>query len=630
MSATRNQFSFTRAAAMMRRVKEQLPSAINSARSKTMKTQTLSERTTCPKTMAGRLTTACATRLLPVLLLLAPTGVVQAQFSCTTNNGAITITGYTGPGGALTIPSAVNGLPVTSIGQYAFSSCTSLTSVTIPKSVTSMGDWAFYYCTSLTSVTIPSSVTSIGEGAFYDCASLTKITIPKSVTRIGNEAFSGCTSLTAITVDPLNSTYASVNGVLFNESQTSLIRYPQRKAGTSYAIPNSVTNIGTEAFYDCTGLTSITIPSSVTSIGNDAFSFCTGLTSVTIPNSVTSIGEWAFYGCTSLTQITIPKSVTGIGNDAFCGCRSVTAITVDALNPIYSSLDGVLFDKSQTALIQYPPGKVGGYTIPSSVTNIFDHAFYLSSLTSVTIPNNVTSIGDFAFYGCGLASVTIPSNVTSIGDMAFCRCHSLTAITVDALNSVYSSVDGALFDKNRTLLIQYPGGEAGSSYSIPNSVSNIGDDAFAGDEHLITVTIPNSVTNIFDQAFWLCPNLTGAYFKGNAPSLNGNSVFSGDNNATIYYLPGTTGWGPTFGGRPTVLWTPQVQTRDASFGVRANRFGFNITGTPSIVVVVEATTNLANPTWSPLATNTLSSGSSYFSDPWWTNYQTRFYRLRWP
>ena len=130
---------------------------------------------------------------------------------------------------------------------------------------------------------------------------------------------------------------------------------------------------------------------------------------------------------------------------------------------------------------------------------------------------------------------------------------------------------------------------------------------------------------------WLyyCTGLAAAYFKGNAPSI-GSQVFDYDNNPTIYYLPGTTGWGTTFGGRPTVLWNPQVQTSGASFGVLTNQFGFNITGTSNLVIVVEACTNLAGPTWSPVGTNTLTGGSSYFSDPLWTNYLSRFYRLRPP
>jgi hypothetical protein len=107
-------------------------------------------------------------------------------------------------------------------------------------------------------------------------------------------------------------------------------------------------------------------------------------------------------------------------------------------------------------------------------------------------------------------------------------------------------------------------------------------------------------------------------------------VFSGGSNATAYYLPGTTGWGTTFGGRPAVLWSPRVQTSSASFGVLTNAFGFTIAGSTNLVVVIEACTNVANPTWSPVGTNTLTGGSSYFSDPQWTNYPARFYRLRSP
>jgi hypothetical protein len=146
---------------------------------------------------------------------------------------------------------------------------------------------------------------------------------------------------------------------------------------------------------------------------------------------------------------------------------------------------------------------------------------------------------------------------------------------------------------------------------------------------LTNITIGNSVTSIDDYAFGGCTRLTAVYFKGNAPSV-GSSAFSGDTNATVYYLSGTTGWATTFVGRPTVLWNPQVQTSGASFGVRTNRFGFTITGTSNLVIVVEACTNLANPIWSSVGTNTLTGGSSYFSDPHWTNYPNRFYRLRSP
>jgi hypothetical protein len=515
--------------------------------------------------------TACAIRLLSVLLLLFLTlpAVVQAQFSYTTENGTITITGYTGPGGAVAIPATINGLPVTRIGDYAFHSLTSLTTITIPNSVTRIGNQAFQFCISLTSVSIPNSVTSIG-----------------------NYAFSSCTSLSSITVDALNSFYSSVDGVLFNKSQTLLIQCPGGKAG-SYTIPNSVTSIGAYAFISCANLASVTIPNSVTSIGDAAFQICASLTSVTIPNSVTSIGVAAFYSCTSLTSVTIPDTVTSIGNGAFVGCTSLTsvalpnsvtsvgngafgsctslnAITVDALNSVYSSVDGVLFNKSQTLLIQYPGGKAGSYTVLNSVSGIGNGAFAsCTSLTSITIPNSVTSIGNGAFSDCtSLTSLTLPSSVTFILEYAFASCTSLTR-----------------------------------------------------------VTLPNSITFIGEGAFYFCTSLTGVYFQGNAPGA-GQGVFSGADNATVYYLPGTTGWGTTFAGRPAVLWNSLVRTNDASFGVRTNRFAFNITGASNLVIVVEASTNLANPSWIPVGTNTLIGGSSYFSDHQWTNYPARFYRLR--
>ena len=172
--------------------------------------------------------------------------------------------------------------------------------------------------------------------------------------------------------------------------------------------------------------------------------------------------------------------------------------------------------------------------------------------------------------------------------------------------------------------------------TIPNSVTNIGNSAFFGCGALTSVTIPGSVTSIGSFAFSGCGNLRSVYFQGNVPRGD-SSVFSNDDDLifpykgpTLYSLPGTTGLGCTFGLLPTVLWNPQAEISGPSFGVRTNHFGFTITGTSNIVVVVEASTDLINPTWSPVRTNTLADGSSYFTDPHWTNYPRRFYRLRSP
>ena len=192
------------------------------------------------------------------------------DFTYTATATEVTITGYTGAGGAVVIPASIGGAPVTAIGELAFSpdyqGIQSITSVTIPNSVTSIGNYAFNGCSGLTSVTIGSEVTSIGGGAFNGCTGLTSITIPNSVTSIGNDAFAVCSSLTSVT------------------------------------IPDSVTSIGDGAFSGCSRLTSVSIPAGVTSIGNDAFSYCSGLTSVTIGSGVTSIGNYAFKGCSGLTH----------------------------------------------------------------------------------------------------------------------------------------------------------------------------------------------------------------------------------------------------------------------------------------------------------------------------------------
>ena len=272
--------------------------------------------------------------------------------------------------GELVIPSTYNGLPVTRIGNSAFSDCTSLTSVTIPDSVTSIGNEAFLGCRNLTSITIPDSVTSIGSSAFRNCTNLTSVTIPDSVTSIGDWAFDNTAYY--------NNSSNWVDGVLYIGNHL----IDAKKINDNYIIKD-----GTK-----------------------------------------TIADIAFYYCTSLTSITIPNSVTSIGYAAFTGCRSLISINVDANNKNYSSVNGVLFNKDKTVLIRYPEGKTDTkYTIPDSVTSVGDSAFYYcTSLTSITIPDSVTSIGDYVFYKCtSLTSVTIPNSVTSIGDSAFYDCYSL-------------------------------------------------------------------------------------------------------------------------------------------------------------------------------------------------------------
>ena len=297
----------------------------------------------------------------------------------------------------------------------------------------------FFDC-KLSSIKLPRSISNIESLALGHCP-LTYITIPNSVTSISDDVFYGCSSLESMVVENSNTKYDSRNNckaIIETESNTLI-------AGCKNTIiPNSVTTIGSDAFYKCGGLTSVTIPNSVTSLGNYAFSGCSGLTSVTIPNSVTSIGSYAFYGCSGLTSVSIPNSVTSIGSDAFAYCSGLTSVTIpNSVTSIGSgAFHGTAWYNNQPDGLVYA-GKVAykykgdmpeniSVTIKDGTLGIAGYAFYYcSGLTSVTIPNSVTSIRGSAFYGCsGLTSVTIPNSVTSIGNYAFSGCSGLTSVIV--------------------------------------------------------------------------------------------------------------------------------------------------------------------------------------------------------
>ncbi len=351
------------------------------------------------------------------------------------------------------------------------------------------------------------------------------------------------------------------------------------------SISDTVTNIGEEAFFRCESLTSVIVGANVASIGDGAFASCSSLTNINIPGSVTSIGVGAFIGCSNLPNVTIPAGVTNIGPEAFAAilniaaygvlgrCASLTAINVDAQNAFYSSSNGVLFDKSVSTLIQYPGAMGGNYTIPGSVTSIQPEAFCATALTGVAIPGSVTNFGQYAFgYCASLTNVTMANGVTGLVG------------------------DSSLF-------------------------------VFEGCSSLSSITIPGSVTNIADDEFADCISLASVFFQGNAPEAD--SSFAADLFATAYYLPGTTGWSAFSAntGLPAVLWNPVIQTADGSFDVRANQFGFNITGTPNIPIVVQGADDLANPVWTSLQSVTLTNGLYYFSEPFQPARPARFYRI---
>lgn len=307
----------------------------------------------------------------------------------------------------------------------------------------------------------------------------------------------------------------------------------------------------------------------------------------------------------------------GCGSAAFLGLLLVTAPGAAAQDFSYSITNG-------TITITAYNGIGGSVAIPDTitglpVTRIGTRAFFnQTSLGQITMGNSVSVIGDYAFASCSnLANVTMGASVADLGDHAFDSCISLTNITIpDSVTNMQ-------------------GGHAGCFGSC------VDGGVFSGCTSLTNVVIGKGLTYLGLGAFSLCSNLLSVYFKGDAPELGFTvvgyvDIFGAETPSaymdptTVYYLPGTTGWGPTVAGRPALLWNPQIQTSDASFGVRRNGFGFNITGTSNIPVVIEACTNLGAGSCVPLQNCTLTNGLIYFADAQWTNYPTRIYRIRSP
>jgi hypothetical protein len=417
---------------------------------------------------------------------------VRAQFNFITNNGAITVTGYTGPGGVVVVPSTTNGWPVTSIGTNAFYN-TDVAKVTIPNSVTNIGSFAFFGCGSLTNIILPTNIAAIQDFTFFSCSNLVTVTIPTSVTSIGVEPFYGCTGLTSI------------------------------------VIPTNVTSIGTYAFSGCTGLTNITIPSSITTLGYAALSSCSGLTNAVVLANLNTLSDYLFFDCYDLVSVTFPNSVTNIGQNAFGDCFSLRSIDLPP-NLVYLGDFAFYYCSSLTSI-----------SVPDGVACINQGAFEsCGNLTSVKLPKFLRDIEGSAFTQCyGLTSLAIPDTVTNIGQAAFMWCNNLAAF---ALPTNITSISQS----------ELLGCTALTNLAIPAAVTNIGPDAFSGCDGFTSITVPSQVIGLGDYAFSDCRSLSSLYFLGNSPSADSLALMD-DNNLTVYYMAGTSGWSNTFVGYPAVM-----------------------------------------------------------------------------
>ena len=433
-----------------------------------------------------------------------------------TKNGTYRLT-------SVTIPSTVyyggTTYAVTSIGEYAFYDCFSLTSVIIGDNVTSIGEYAFYYCSSLTSIAwnaikctdfssspfYPnSSITSFIFGEKVEhipanlCSnmdSLTSVTIPNSVTSIGRSAFNGCEALTKTNY---TGDVAAWCDIKFDSSSSNPMSYSHNFYINDQEIKDLV------------------IPNTVDSIYNYAFYGCSSLTSVTIPNSVTSIGYYAFYDCTSLTSITIPNSVTSIGSSAFYNC---CFLKKDFINN--SSLDA---EKNN-----YWGALVGDTEVDGLIISGTTIVWAKKHLNAATIPNYITTIGYYAFYNCSsLTSITIPNSVTSIGSSAFSDCVALTKTNYMGDVAGWCDINFSSSTSNPMSYSHnfYINDQEIKDLVIPNTVDTIHNYAFYECSSLTTVTIPNSVTSIGNNAFSYCSSITSVTIPNSVTSIGNNAFYN--------------------------------------------------------------------------------------------------------
>ena len=364
---------------------------------------------------------------------------------------------------------------ITNIGNNAFGNCVAITEIKIPNTATRIGESAFLACVSLESATIPGSVKTIDDGAFEDCTNLISLNLSEGLENIEGFAFVGCYKLEQL------------------------------------KLPATLINIGRWSFNSCIAIPSLDIPESVKTIGDNAFAGCIGLQSLRLSEGLETIDAAAFSGCEQLPTATIPASTLIIGAGIFNDCKKLTHITVKSGNSNYVDEDGILYDKEKKHLMQYPVGReITTFNIPENVSRIGDYAFGgCEKLTEIILPQQVKQIGTFAFARCSNVSVfNVPAGVEMIGESAFHDCLQLSAINVAKSNQAYISIDGVLYDKNQTTLLQYPGGKKTPTFIVPTSLQKIAGYAFFGNIYLTSVTLPANLNKIDTFAFGFCRNIS--------------------------------------------------------------------------------------------------------------------------
>ncbi len=493
---------------------------------------------------------------------------VNFEYELNTNN-TVTITKYIGSETNVTIPLTIDGKNVSEIGEYAFADLP-VTTINVETTVNqgeeisylnSIDNFAFKNCTSLTSINIPSSVTLIQNGAFHNCSALSNITLPYNLYYLNTTAFVGCDSLN----------FTNSTGTYYSVSQNCIIKNNELIfASNATSIPSGITSIVDSAFVNNTTITNLNIPNTVTNIGDNAF-YGSAISSLTLPSSLTTIGNNAFGDCSNLTSLTIPSGVTQIGNYAFGGCFNVSTINYNATN---------CNDVSKNSFVFLNTGigeDVSSLTvnIGNNVTRIPAHLFEnTTAMTTLNIGTGVTSIGNSAFAYCDnlstinfnatncgdlsagnkifydsgldadsltlnvgngvtripaflmqsneyLTNVSISASVSEIKASAFFQCPILNTITVATANTTFTSSNNVVVKNSNNQLVV-----GGLNFVIPSTVTSIGEYAFAGRD-IVNVVIPASVTSLGDRVFCACTKLKSVTFaNGNNLTYVGSYAFA--------------------------------------------------------------------------------------------------------
>lgn len=533
-------------------------------------------------------------RLLAILLTLAllagilPAGVL-AEDDLVTVDGLtyavysdhVVLTGCESQRtGTVTVPEEIEGLPVTEVGEDAFSLCQSLEAVELPDSVTEIGKRAFSGCQALREVRLPKGLTVLREYLFMSCQSLETFTIPEGITSVERMVFSYCTSLKQVTFPESLETFAGdcfrrctaltefvgstsgqgakvVDGLLMSPDKKMVWAFPPNHPAERVTVPAGVEEIDASAFAECANLAAVELPDSVREIGWNAFQYCTSLKSIRLPEGITTLGCRTFYSCTALETVILPETLTTIETSAFSECPAMKQITIPASVTMmdncglsgaelviygyensaaqrYAGIHGVRFVNLGPASGEYEYIYLPEERLQYEIVNgqaVITGAEFSAAYNAIEIPTEiggcpVTEIASMAFFWTdGLESVTVPDSVTRIGDHAFAECYNLREVLLPAH---LTELPGAIFLNCWNL----------QAVNLPEGLTTVGGSAFAGCKSLAIVILPEMVTELGGSAFLDCTALEEIYLPEGLSTI-GSMAFAGCEALKELYVPST-------------------------------------------------------------------------------------------